>query len=44
MGQIIKLDEFFMLFSEAPKMSEKKLIQSKDPKSGKDVFVIDPNQ
>ena len=43
MGQIIKIDEFFMLFSEIPKMSEKKLIQNKDEKTGLDVFAMDIN-
>jgi len=33
-----------MLFSEIPRMSEKKLIQCKDERSGKDIFVIDPDQ
>ncbi len=33
-----------MLFNEFPKMSEKRLLQVKDEKTSKDVFIIDPNQ
>jgi len=33
-----------MLFNDFPRMSEKKLVQVKDEKTGKDLFIIDTQQ
>lgn len=38
------MNEFFMLFSENPKISDKKLVNVKDEKTKKMIYTFDPNE